>query len=140
MFSPVLGWGGEQKLLGGGGKGAIHRWTRGPLGSPKPLSKAPLHPLLANYSFSEGLIHLLLLLVLFLTLVEDEAGAETEGHRKPGSFTGGETESILRRRQNLLNNYSKGQTELNMQKFNFMFIHDPVACISGLDLQRKFLQ
>lgn len=34
---------------------------------------------------------MLLLLVLFLTLVEDEAGAETEeGHGKPGSFTGGE--------------------------------------------------
>lgn len=117
--------------------------TRSPLGSPKPLSKVPLCPVLVSYRFSEGLIHLLLLLVLFLTLIEEDTGTGTEvGHGKPRSFTGGETQSILQlwRRQNLLHHYSKGHTELNMRTLNFMFIQDPAACISGFDPQRKFQQ
>lgn len=37
----------------------------------------------------------------------------------------------------MLNSHPKGQTETYVQKFNFMFCHDPVAYISRLDLQLK---
>lgn len=88
-----------------------------------------------NYIFSEGLLHLLLLLFVFLTLTEEVAGAKTEVEQgKPGSFTGGETPAILQlwRWQILFNNYSKEQSESNMQKLDFTSTHEAVACISGL--------
>lgn len=44
----------------------------------------------------------------------------------------------IKDKANLLNNYSKGQAESNMQKLYFMFILDLVACILALDFQLKF--
>lgn len=84
---------------------------------------------------------MLLLLALFLTVTEEEAGAETEmGQPKTWvihRYRNRVNHKIIEK-ANLLNDYSKGQTESNMQKLDFMFILDPVACILALDLQLKF--
>lgn len=107
MLSPVL-WGEEQNHLGA---------KEPPIGGPEdlqaPLNGSTFQSSLLSFAYELQIlrrIHSFLLLVLFLTLPEEEAGAETEvGQLKVLGRSQVEDQSILQLwgRQNALNNYSK---------------------------------